>query len=560
MLCAPPTMAAFRERAMTHSLAGTRPAAQDLVTQADMQQRYFSQPPELAPIKNGTSGHRGQTGAGFCEAHVAAMTQALCDIRKQRGTFGPDLADLPAAAPGPIYLGKDVRFTSDFALQTAAEVFAGNGFEVRVHRDGRSTPTPVISHAILAAQARGENAEGAVVTASHNPPDDAGYKSNGRDGGPNTRTAAIDECANLLLHDSSAIKRLDWQAGVRQGRIVEVDLQGPYVEDLQNVIDFSVFKGARFAATPLGGSAHGYYEAVAARYGLNLTVVQPDPDPASATRTYDWDGKLRGDPSSPWVMAAVAGLREKCGVPFLGANDNDADRFGGEDSCGVLNPNQVLCVLFDQLCRIRSWDTAREIGRTIGTSHLIDRIAAEHGRGVHEVDVGFKWYVQGLRNGRYVMAGEESAGLSLPRRDGRTWVTEKDGIAAVLLIMEVIARTGKDIGTLYGDLTARHGPHAYERVDTPASATRKARLGWLARNPSEVESLLAGKRIAGQAIERVRVGDGVKVVLQSGTWVLKRASGTEDIIKDYREVCGDSLEQARLASQELDQLLGLNLG
>ncbi len=560
MLCAPPTMAAFRERAMTHSLAGTRPAAQDLVTQADMQQRYFSQPPELAPIKNGTSGHRGQTGAGFCEAHVAAMTQALCDIRKQRGTFGPDLADLPAAAPGPIYLGKDVRFTSDFALQTAAEVFAGNGFEVRVQRDGRSTPTPVISHAILAAQARGENAEGAVVTASHNPPDDAGYKSNGRDGGPNTRTAAIDECANLLLHDSSAIKRLDWQAGVRQGRIVEVDLQGPYVEDLQNVIDFSVFKGARFAATPLGGSAHGYYEAVAARYGLNLTVVQPDPDPASATRTYDWDGKLRGDPSSPWVMAAVAGLREKCGVPFLGANDNDADRFGGEDSCGVLNPNQVLCVLFDQLCRIRSWDTAREIGRTIGTSHLIDRIAAEHGRGVHEVDVGFKWYVQGLRNGRYVMAGEESAGLSLPRRDGRTWVTEKDGIAAVLLIMEVIARTGKDIGTLYGDLTARHGPHAYERVDTPASATRKARLGWLARNPSEVESLLAGKRIAGQAIERVRVGDGVKVVLQSGTWVLKRASGTEDIIKDYREVCGDSLEQARLASQELDQLLGLNLG
>lgn len=543
---------------MTHPLAGTRPQAKDLVAQGEMQQRYFSNPADLAPIKNGTSGHRGLTGAGFCEAHVAAMTQALCDIRKQRGTFGPDLPDLPAAAAGPIYLGKDVRFTSDFALQTAAEVFAGNGFEVRVQRGGRSTPTPVISHAILAAQARGDNAEGAIVTASHNPPEDAGYKSNGRDGGPNTRTAAIDERANAILQSRTDIARLDWHAGLRQGRIVEVDLQGPYVEDLQNVIDFSVFQGARFAATPLGGSAHGYYEAVAARYGLNIQVVQPDPDPASATRTYDWDGRLRGDPSSPHVMAAVAGLRQSCGVPFLGANDNDADRFGGEDGCGILNPNQVLCVLFDQLCRIRSFGPAREVGRTIGTSHLIDRIAAEHGRAVHEVDVGFKWYVQGLRNGRYVMAGEESAGLSLPRRDGRTWVTEKDGIAAVLLIMEVIARTGKDIGTLYAELTARHGPHAYERVDTPASAARKARLGWLAKNPSEVEGLLQGRRVAGQAIERVRVGDGVKVVLQSGTWVLKRASGTEDIIKDYREVRGESLAEARLASQELDQLLGLD--
>ncbi len=545
---------------MTHPLAGTRPLAKDLVAQAEMQERYFSNPDGLAPIKNGTSGHRGLTGAGFCEAHVAAMTQALCDIRKQRGTFGPDLADLPAAAPGPIYLGKDVRFTSDYALQTAAEVFAGNGFEVRVQRGGRSTPTPVISHAILAAQARGDNAEGAIVTASHNPPEDAGYKSNGRDGGPNTRTAAIDERANAILQGREPVERMDWQSGLRRGRIVEVDLLGPYVEDLQNVIDFSVFKGTKFAATPLGGSAHGYYEAVAARYGLDIQVVQPEPDPASATRTYDWDGKLRGDPSSPYVMAAVAGLRQRCGVPFLGANDNDADRFGGEDGCGVLNPNQVLCVLFDQLCRIRQYDAAREVGRTIGTSHLIDRIAAEHGRAVHEVDVGFKWYVQGLRSGRYVLAGEESAGLSLPRRDGRTWVAEKDGIAAVLLIMEVIARTGKDIGTLYADLTARHGPHAYERVDTPASAARKARLGWLAKNPNEVEALLQGQRVAGRAIERVRVGDGVKVVLQSGTWVLKRASGTEDIIKDYREVRGESLQEARTASQELDRLLGLDQG
>lgn len=550
---------------MSNPLAGHFPDPATLTPRAALQQRYFAPQGALSPIKNGTSGHRGQTGGGFCEAHMVAMTQALCDIRRQRGTFGPAAGDdratnLRGGAPGAIWLGKDVRHTSDFALVTAAEVFAGNGYPVRVHRGDRATPTPVISHAILRANRNGEWTEGAIVTASHNPPEDAGYKSNGLDGGPNTRTGPIDARANEILGVAGAASRLDWDAAVRRGLIQEVDLVGPYVEDLGSVIDFSVLRGARFAATPLGGSAHGYYEAVAARHGVAIEVVQPGPDPDCARRTYDWDGKLRGDPSSAWVMQAVRGLRAAAGVPFLGANDNDADRFGGEDATGVLSPNHVLCVLFDQLCRTRGFDASRGVGRTIGTTHLIDLIARDHSRPVHEVDVGFKWYVEGLLRGRYVLAGEESAGLSLPRRDGSTWVTEKDGLAAVLLIMEVIARTGKDIGTLYAELEARLGRHCYERVDTPASAQRKQRLAALARDPAEVERLLAGRRIDGRTIERIRVGDGVKVVLDGGVWVLKRASGTEDIIKDYREVRGDDIAHARRASGELDRLLGLDVG
>ena len=548
---------------MAHPQAGRRPEPETLVTREEMERAYFHPEGDLHPVRNGTSGHRGLTGSGFCEQHVAAMTQALCDIRRARGTWGPADSDDPAAnlrggLPGPVFLAKDVRFTSDFALRTAAEVFAGNGVAVLVHRGDRATPTPVVSHAILLGNAWGGNVEGVVLTASHNPPEEAGYKSNGMDGGPNTRTRPIDLRANELLRDPSGIRRLDYDRAVREGLVVEVDLVGPYVQDLGSVIDFQVLRGHRFAATPLGGSAHGYYEAIAGCYDVRIEVVLADPDPASAHRTRDWDGKLRGDPSSPWAMRAVAGLRERLGVPLLGANDNDADRFGAEDSTGVLHPNHVLCVLFDYLCRHRRFDAAKGVGRTIGTTHLLDRIAKRHGRPVHEVDVGFKWFVAGLRAGRYVLAGEESAGLSLPRRDGRTWVTEKDGIAAVLLMMEVVARTGKDLGTLYRELEAEYGPYRYERVDTPASPERKARLARLAADRRLVESALAGKRVAGRTVERLVVGDGVKVVLDDGTWVLKRASGTEDILKDYREQRGESLDEARRASAELDRLLGLS--
>ncbi|MFH1464234.1 MAG: phosphoglucomutase, alpha-D-glucose phosphate-specific [Pseudomonadota bacterium] len=527
-----------------------------------LERAYRAPAGPLAPVKNGTSGHRGLTGAGFCDAHVAAMTQALVDIRQARGTFGPAASDDPAVnlrggPPGPVVIGKDVRFTSDWALVTAVEVFAGNGVPVILAQGGRATPTPVVSHAIRAAQARRENVEGVIITASHNPPDEAGYKSNGVDGGPNTRTGPVDARANALLANPSGIRRVPYQQAVQDGLVQEQDLLTPYLSELDTVVDMDLLRGQRFAATPLGGSAHGVYGQVNELFGTDIQIFLDDPDPAACHRTPDWDGKLRGDPSSPYVMRAVQGLRARAGAPLIGANDNDADRFGAEDATGILNPNHVLCVLFDYLCQHRALPDGMGLGRTIGTTHMLDRIAAEHGRPVHEVDVGFKWYVEGLKQGRYVLAGEESAGLSLPRRDGSPWVTEKDGIAAVLLMMESVVRTGLDLGSQYRLLEQRHGAHAYERVDTLAEPTRKARLGALAQHGDEVRRLLQGQLVAGRAVVGVRVGDGVRVELDGGLWVLKRPSGTEDIIKDYREVRDGDIAVARQASLEIGALLGL---
>ncbi|HHT48694.1 MAG TPA: alpha-D-glucose phosphate-specific phosphoglucomutase [Firmicutes bacterium] len=543
---------------MLHPLAGQQARPEDLYSKAQISEWYNNPREELKPVKNGTSGHRGPIGAGFSEKHVAAMTQALAELRKEHGTFGPVLpAPLRAKPLGPVVMGKDVRFASDLAQETAAEVFAGNGIQVLIHQGGRSTPTPVISHAILNRVARGERVEGVIITASHNPPEDAGYKSNGLDGGPNTNTKPIDEKSNYYLMHPAAIKRLPYQTAVEKGMVAEIDLLTPYVRELGAVVDMELVKRERFAVTPLGGSAHGYYEAVNEMYGTRIEVVLPQPDPTSSHRTYDWDGKLRGDPSSRYVMMAVAGMRDRLQVPFIGANDNDADRFGGEDATGILNPNHVLCVLFNYLAAHRAFPAAMGVGRTIGTTHLLDRIAARYGRPAYEVNVGFKHYVAGLIKGQYVLAGEESAGVSFPRRDGSLWVTEKDGIAAVLLMMEIMAATGKDLGTLYRELEEEYGPYQYEREDRPARPEQKARLAQLAADPGQVRSLLAGKKIAGRTIERLVIGDGIKVVLSGGVWVLKRASGTENIIKDYREEQGESLDTARKASQEISAYLGL---
>ena len=542
-----------------HPLAGQQARPEDLYTKEQISTWYTNPDGPLQPVKNGTSGHRGHTGVGFSATHVAALTQALVDIRRERGTFGPVLPeDLKEKPLGPVVMGKDVRFASDLAQETAVEVFAGNGMKVLLHRGGRSTPTPVISHAILTRVAQGEKVEGVIITASHNPPEDAGYKSNGLDGGPNTRTEPIDEKGNYYLKHSTEIKRLPYQTAVEKGLVEEIDLVTPYVRELGGVVDMELIKKERFAVTPLGGSANGYYEAVNALYGTQIEVVLSEADPTSSRRTYDWDGKLRGDPSSHYVMMAVQGMREKLRVPFIGANDNDADRFGGEDGTGILNPNHVLCVLFNYLAANRDFPAAMGVGRTIGTTHLLDRIAAHYGRPAYEGNVGFKHYVAGLRTGKYVLAGEESAGVSFPRRDGSLWVTEKDGIAAVLLMMEIMAATGKDIGTLYRELEQQYGPYQYEREDQSARPEQKARLSQLAADPNQVKALLAGKKVAGRTIERLVVGDGIKVVLSGGVWVLKRASGTENIIKDYREEQGESLATARKASEEIGAYLGLN--
>ncbi len=541
-----------------HPLAGKKARPEDLFSKEQITEWYTHPQGELEPIKNGTSGHRGHIGKGFSEQHVAAMTQALVDIRHQNGTFGPCLPDILKDKPlGPIIMGKDVRFASDLAQETAAEVFAGNEMRVLIHQGGRSTPTPVVSHAIQSRVARGEKVEGVIITASHNPPQDAGYKSNGLDGGPNTCTKPIDEKGNHYLKHPEEVKRIPYQTAVKNGLVSEIDLLNPYIKDLYSVVDFDLIKKERFAVTPLGGSAHGYYEAVNEHYGTNIEVVLSEEDPKCSNRSYDWDGTLRGDPSSKYVMMAVQGIREKIGVPFIGANDNDADRFGGEDSTGILNPNHVLCVLFDYLAANRGFKPNMGIGRTIGTTHLLDRIAADYDRPSYEVNVGFKHYVAGLQAGKYVLAGEESAGLSFPRMDGSLWVTEKDGIAAVLLMMEAMARTGKDIGTLYADLVKKYGPYQYERIDRPAQPEQKNRLIKLASDPDQVKNLLNGKKIAGREIERLVVGDGIKVVLTGGVWNLKRASGTENIIKDYREEQGETLATARKASEEIDAYLGL---
>lgn len=542
-----------------HPLAGQKAQPEDLFTKEQITTWYTNPQGELKPIKNGTSGHRGHTGSGFSEKHVAAMTQALVDLRTEYGTFGPiHPENMREKLFGPVVMGKDVRFASDLAQQTAIEVFAGNGMKVLIHRGGRSTPTPVVSHAILTRVARGEKVEGVIITASHNPPEDAGYKSNGLDGGPNTNTRPIDEKGNYYLAHLEKIKQLPYQRALEKGLVEEIDLLTPYVRDLGGVVDLDLIKKERFAVTPLGGSANGYYETVNEMHGTQIEVVLPEPDPASSNRTYDWDGKLRGDPSSRYVMMAVAGMRESLRVPFIGANDNDADRFGGEDGTGILNPNHVLCVLFDYLAAHRNFPASMGVGRTIGTTHLLDRIAADHGRPAYEVNVGFKYYVDGLKTGKYVLAGEESAGVSFPRRDGSLWVTEKDGIAAVLLMMEIMAATGKEIGTLYRELEQKYGLYQYEREDRPARPEQKARLTQLATDPGQVKALLAGKKIAGRTIEQMVIGDGVKVVLSGGVWVLKRASGTENIIKDYREEQGDSLATARKASEEIGAYLGLN--
>lgn len=541
-----------------HPLAGQKARPEDLFSKEQIAEWYYTPQGDLEPVKNGTSGHRGHTGRGFCVSHVAAMSQALVDLRREKGTFGPyhpeELRDKPL---GAVIMGKDVRYASDLAQETAAEVFAGNGMKVLIHQGNRSTPTPVISHTILNRVAQGEKVEGVIITASHNPPEDAGYKSNGLDGGPNTATKPIDEKSNFYLQQPGQIKRLNYREALQTGLIEEIDLLNPYVKDLANVVNMDLIKQERFGVTPLGGSAHGYYEAMNELYGTQIAVVLSEPDPASSHRSYDWDGKLRGDPSSRYVMMAVSGIREQLGVPFIGANDNDADRFGGEDSTGILNPNHVLCVLFDYLAAERGFKSSMGVGRTIGTTHMLDLIAQNYGRPTYEVNVGFKYYVTGLLEGKYVMAGEESAGLSFPRRDGRVWVTEKDGIAAVLLMMEVMSKTGKDIGTLYQDLVKKYGPHQYERIDMPASPEKKKRLAVLASDPQEVKNLLNGKKIAGRSIERLVIGDGIKVVLEGGVWVLKRASGTENIIKDYREERGDSLDSVRKASVEIDAYLGL---
>jgi len=483
----------------------------DLFSRNYIRRLYFDPTIKIDPVKSGTSGHRGIAGKGFNFRHVEALTQACVDLSIKNGHYGPKYEEItPKQNLGGIIIGRDVRYLSDFALKSAVKVLAGNEIPTIMQSETGIAPTPVISLMIHKLNRENNaNYQGIIITASHNPPEEGGIKTNGLDGGPNTQTKIIDELANDILNNQQRIKKTN------NLNIQEMDLRDIYVKELKNVVDMDAIKssGIPFVASPLGGSAGGYYNYINSFYGTKIIEVLGEPDPQGKSRTYDWDGKLRGDPSSKYVMKAIEGIKEKYHSPIAFANDNDADRFGAVDSTGSLNPNHILCVIADYLCKHRNFDLYKGIGRSIGTTHMLDSIAQKYGRPIYEVPVGFKWYVDGLLKGKYLIAGEESAGLIVPRIDGSLWVTEKDGIVANLLMMEIISKYGKDIGNLYKELEKEHGVYHYERIDYKASKNEKERLKQLSNDENEVKRLLSGKKIAGKEIINVRCGDGIKITL-----------------------------------------------
>jgi phosphoglucomutase len=496
---------------------------------------YTGNPDPFEPLQRvafGTSGHRGSSlSLSFNEAHILAVTQAICE---QRGRSG---------ATGPLFLGMDTHALSEPAFRSALEVLAGNGVETMVDRDGGFTPTPVISHAILSYN-RGRReglADGIVITPSHNPPEDGGFKYNPPHGGPadTAVTREIEERANGILRSGSGeVRRLSFERALAAGTTRRHDYVGSYVGDLGAVLNLEAIRGAgiRIGVDPLGGSAVAYWEPIAERYGLNLTVVNPAVDPTFRFMPLDWDGKIRMDCSSPFAMAGLIGMRDRFDVAF--GNDTDADRHGiVTRTAGLLNPNHYLAVAIDYLFRNRAgWRSDAGIGKTVVSSGMIDRVAARLSRPLLEVPVGFKWFVEGLSDGTLGFGGEESAGASFLREDGTAWSTDKDGLILGLLAAEMMATTGRDPGEHYADLTREFGAPVYERIDAPATKEQKTALSKL--SPSQVTAkTLAGERI--EAMLTTAPGNGaaiggLKVVTANG-WFAARPSGTEDVYKMYAE-------------------------
>jgi phosphoglucomutase len=519
-----------------HPLAGKPAPREILVDLARLEQEYYGRKPDPADPRTrvafGTSGHRGTSLDGtFTEAHVLAITQAICDYRRARGV------------DGPLYMGKDTHALSAPAQRTALEVLAANGVDARIQRDDGVTPTPVISRAILVHN-RGREAglaDGIVITPSHNPPEDGGFKYNPTNGGPADTdvTGAVQDRANELLRGgNSGVKRVPYEAALRAPTTRPEDFVRPYVEDLRNVVDMEAIKaaGVKIGVDPLGGAAVGYWGPVKELYGLDLTVVNPRVDPTFAFMTVDHDGKVRMDCSSPYAMASLVGLKDRFQVAF--GNDPDSDRHGiVTPSAGLLNPNHYLAVAVRYLLGGRpGWPASAAVGKTLVSSGLIDRVVASLVRTLYEVPVGFKWFAPGLYDGSVCFGGEESAGASFLRRDGTVWTTDKDGPIMGLLAAEITAKTGKDPGEHYRELTARFGTSYYTRIDAPATPEQKARLAKL--SPEAVrDAELAGEPITAK-LTRAPGNDapigGLKVVAANG-WFAARPSGTENIYKVYAE-------------------------
>jgi phosphoglucomutase len=520
----------------THPNAGKPAETRNLVNVPRLVAAYFIEHPDPSDpsqrVAFGTSGHRGSSlSRSFNEAHILAMTQAICERRGHAG------------ATGPLFLGMDTHALSEPAFRSALEVLAGNGVTVMVDRDGVCTPTPVISHAILSHN-RGRKeglADGIVITPSHNPPGDGGFKYNPPHGGPADAgvTREIEERANAILRSGrEEVRRIPFERAVASGTTVSHDYVGSYVGDLGAVLDLEAVRGAgiRIGVDPLGGSATAYWEPIADRYGLDLTVVNPIVDPTFRFMPLDWDGKIRMDCSSPFAMAGLIAMRDRFDVAF--GNDTDADRHGiVTPTAGLLNPNHYLAVAIDYLFRNRAgWRGDAGIGKTVVSSGMIDRVAARLSRRLHEVPVGFKWFVEGLSDGTLGFGGEESAGASFLREDGTAWSTDKDGLILGLLAAEMMATTGRDPGDHYADLAREFGAPVYERIDAPATREQKVALSKL--SPSQVTAkTLAGERI--EAMLTTAPGNGAEIgglkVVTANGWFAARPSGTEDVYKLYAE-------------------------
>ncbi|MBI2993764.1 MAG: alpha-D-glucose phosphate-specific phosphoglucomutase [Gammaproteobacteria bacterium] len=519
-----------------HPLAG-RPPPEDLLIDASRLERaYYDGRPDPADpeqrISFGTSGHRGSPlKASFTEAHVLAITQAICEYRSIKGT------------DGPLYLGKDSHAVSAPAERTALEVLAAHGVDTAIQRDDGVTPTPVISHAILTHNRNraAHVADGIVITPSHNPPQDGGFKYNPPHGGPadTEETGWIQERANTLLRSGNReIRRISFDAARRAATTRHVDYVLPYVTDLANAIDMEVIRraGLKVGIDALGGSAAGYWQVVREQYGLDLSVVNSTLDPTFRFMTLDHDGQIRMDCSSAYAMAGLVGLRDRFDIAF--GNDPDADRHGiVTPGAGLMNPNHYLAVAIDYLLTHRpQWPATAAVGKTLVSSGLIDRVVAGLGRALFEAPVGFKWFAAGLLGGSLCFGGEESAGASFLRRDGTVWTTDKDGLLLGLLAAEITACTGKDPFAYYQELAARHGTPHYVRIDAPATTEQKKKFAKL--SPEAVTATqLAGETIIAR-LTRAPGNDapigGLKVVTKNG-WFAARPSGTENIYKLYAE-------------------------
>jgi phosphoglucomutase len=539
----------------TSPLAG-RPAPRELLVDIGrLENDYYSRSPDMADaaqrVAFGTSGHRGSSLRGsFNEAHILAITQAICEYRAGRGI------------DGPLYMGKDTHALSAPAQRSALEALAANGVQAVIQRDDGYTPTPSISRAILAFN-RGRTrglADGIVVTPSHNPPEDGGFKYNPPDGGPaDTQvTRLIEERANALLRDGNrGVVRMPFEAALRAPGTRQDDLLGPYVEDLRHVIDMEAIRaaGLALAVDPLGGAGVGYWGPINAAYGLDIAVVNPAVDPTFAFMTVDHDGRIRMDCSSPYAMAGLVGLKDSYRVAF--GNDPDADRHGiVTPSAGLMNPNHYLAVAIRYLLTHRpQWVAGAGIGKTLVSSSMIDRVVASLGRRLVEVPVGFKWFVPGLLDGSLCFGGEESAGASFLRRDGTVWTTDKDGLILNLLAAEITAVTGKDPGEHYRELAAQFGAPTYTRIDAAATPEQKAKLGRLA--PEAVKAAtLAGEPITARLTKAPGNGAGIgglKVTTENG-WFAARPSGTENITKIYAESFRDE-QHLRAIVAEAQQIV-----